>query len=582
MSKQRKAKRQGEQDAPVSESPPPKTVIARNSSQVEALEKSKSNDIIFLIGAAGTGKAQPLYSRVYKKDGPSTIGELAIGDEIATEDGSFTKVTGIFPQGEKQINRVHFRNGSYVDCCDEHLWKVSNSNERGEVKILKTSEIETILNKPYKHKKRRLSIDCCKAVEYPKTTLPLDSYVLGVLISEGCLKCGNVFFSTVEKEILERVTANVPEGTFVKQIDKVSHRITNGAGKKNTAKRLLTELGLYDKYSYEKFIPDCYKYASIEDRVALLQGLMDGDGTVSKEGLISYNTTSPQLAKDVAELVNSLGGICSIRLKRGSKKPDSEERYRTSYNVSINLTGYDIFFLARKKSRVQPRTKYFAKYYIDRIEKLGTTEMQCISVEHESRLYLTDNYIVTHNTFSAMQIAWEMLKFGKVESIVITRPIVPCGGRDKMGFQPGDLKAKFMNYVMPFRDVLNDIVGSKASPQILDSFEWLPLDFVRGRTLKNCVAIMDEAQNAEEDELRAFLTRIGPNGKLILCGHPKQCDLRCGGQHFIEIANELDKAKTAAVVHFNDAVNERHPLIPKIEKVFDARADKRRKQMQQV
>lgn len=184
-------------------------------------------------------------------------------------------------------------------------------------------------------------------------------------------------------------------------------------------------------------------------------------------------------------------------------------------------------------------------------------------------------------TWVAMKIAWEMLKFGKAESIIITRPIVPCGGKDKLGFQPGDLKAKFMNYVMPFRDVLNDIVGVKASPQVLDSFEWLPLDFVRGRTLKNCVAIMDEAQNAEEDELRAFLTRIGENGKLILCGHPKQCDLRCGGQHFLDIASDLEKAKSAAVVHFSESVNMRHPLIPKIEKVFDARADKRRKQMQQ-
>lgn len=169
------------------------------------------------------------------------------------------------------------------------------------------------------------------------------------------------------------------------QCDSKNH--TKGGGFINRIK----DLGLNVTSGY-KFIPEEYKLGSIDQRMHLLNGLMDTDGTCSKErNRLTYSTTSKRLAEDIVDLVQSLGGIAKINtLFRPDKK------YVYEYTVRIKM--YDnVFTLKRKKERYVPNPARVSRY-IESVEKVDDSECVCIKVSNKDELYITDNYIVTHNT----------------------------------------------------------------------------------------------------------------------------------------------------------------------------------------
>lgn len=167
----------------------------------------------------------------------------------------------------------------------------------------------------------------------------------------------------------------------------------------------------------------------------------------------------------------------------------------------------------------------------------------------------------------AVYLAWRAMVQKWIERIVVTRPVVECGG-ERLGFMPGDMGEKMHPWLMPFQDVLRNIVGEVA-PKVLSQFEILPLAHVRGRTLDKCVGILDEAQNCTLQQLRAYLTRIGEGGKLLVCGDPGQSDLPGGGRHLELLADELEREGVAAVIRFTPDMIVRHKVIASIERVFE-------------
>jgi phosphate starvation-inducible PhoH-like protein len=179
----------------------------------------------------------------------------------------------------------------------------------------------------------------------------------------------------------------------------------------------------------------------------------------------------------------------------------------------------------------------------------------------------------TGKSYSATQFAWRMLSTNQAQRVVVTRPAVSCGG-EQLGYLPGELNSKMHVWLLPFQDVLRNIVGEVAE-KTLACFEVLPLAYCRGRTLDNCVAILDECQNATLTQLRAYLTRVGHGGKLLIVGDPGQSDLAGGGQHLNILADEMEKRGLAGVVRFPASAVVRHPLIQGIERLFeDMRAKK--------
>ena len=175
----------------------------------------------------------------------------------------------------------------------------------------------------------------------------------------------------------------------------------------------------------------------------------------------------------------------------------------------------------------------------------------------------------TGKTYLAVAVALSMLLEKKVERIILSRPAVEAG--ERLGFLPGDMKDKIDPYLRPLYDSLYDLLDYDKIQRKIESgaIEIAPLAFMRGRTLKNSFAILDEAQNTTRTQIKMFLTRIGENSKLVVNGDPSQIDLPNKNQSgLIESQNILKGIKEIAVINFDHQDVVRHPLVTKIVEAY--------------
>ena len=175
----------------------------------------------------------------------------------------------------------------------------------------------------------------------------------------------------------------------------------------------------------------------------------------------------------------------------------------------------------------------------------------------------------TGKTYLAVAVALSMLLEKKVERIILSRPAVEAG--ERLGFLPGDMKDKIDPYLRPLYDSLYDLLDYDKIQRKIESgsIEIAPLAFMRGRTLKNSFAILDEAQNATETQIKMFLTRIGENSKLVVNGDPSQVDLPNKNQSgLIKSQNILKNIKEISVINFDHQDVMRHPLVTKIVEAY--------------
>lgn len=262
----------------------------------------------------------------------------------------------------------------------------------------------------------------------------------------------------------------------------------------NQIKQHIEDLGLTGKYSNTKFIPECYKYSSIEDRLDLLRGLMDCDGSIKRSGEASYTTTSETLANDVIELVRSLGGRATRRMRDRTKndhKASINGRLINTNHVSYEFTvslpeKYNPFYISRKAVRHKCSSMHYVG--ISSIELIGKKEAQCILIEDEEHLYLTDDFIVTHNTIQDKMLPW----------------LAPI--QDNLQFLLGNDKATLEGYIDSGK------------------IEIEALTYIRGRSIAKAFMIIDEAQNLSAHELKTIVTRVGEGTKIVLTGDIEQID----------------------------------------------------------
>ena len=175
----------------------------------------------------------------------------------------------------------------------------------------------------------------------------------------------------------------------------------------------------------------------------------------------------------------------------------------------------------------------------------------------------------TGKSFLAVSVGITLLLEKKIDRVILSRPAVEAG--EKLGFLPGDMKEKVDPYLRPLYDALYELFGADKIDKKIDSgeIEIAPLAFMRGRTLKNCFAILDEAQNATETQIKMFLTRIGENSKLVVNGDPSQIDLiNKSHSGLIKSRNLLKDINEIKIIEFdhNDVV--RHPLVSKIIRAY--------------
>lgn len=367
------------------------------------------SELILLAGRPGSGKGLLLDELVLTDHGWVQNKDLKIGDNVASIDGAESRVTGIYPLGEIDFYKVKFSDGREIECCGDHLWEVTSYKFSGDpVRVLNTKQIQEKLTRV--RYRNRMSIPLFSGNYGIEKNFLVHPYVLGVLLGDGCLTCGLVY-SKNDQDVNLEVERCIDGKVLVhrtKDRGDINRIKINGGNKEYIQE--LKRLGVWGKRSWEKFIPTEYFHASREQRLALLNGLLDTDGDVCMNGSSSFSSTSLQLAKDTQKLAWSLGYKCTLGEKQG--RVDGVDK-RMSYRLYIanGRTESELFTLPRKKDRL--RTDRTTKpLMILSVDYVGKKEGQCISVSHPRALYITKDYLVTHNTAMMLHLALSSAKKG--------------------------------------------------------------------------------------------------------------------------------------------------------------------------
>ena len=370
-------------------------------------------DLVIVAGRPSMGKAQPLDARVLTRAGWKAMGALAVGDALASIDGEPSIVTGVHPQGERDVFRVTFSDGRSTEACPEHLWRVHHRAWPGP-RILSTADVAAKLR--LARYRGRLWIDMPAGDWGHDDPLPVDPWILGALLGDGNLAgTGSVHFSTVADEMLARLRARLPDTLVVNAAGGPDFRIAQREGAHRRGTRgvapnalmsALEALGLRGVKGPDRFVPACYMNARRRVRLDVLRGLLDTDGWVERWGTVGFSTSSERLARDVAELARSVGGWCATRVKETRFVHRGERRCGGPAYV-LTITHHEprsLFLLSAKELRAPERMRRQRRPVFASIEPARRAPVQCIAVSHRSRTYITDDHVVTHNTAFALNI----------------------------------------------------------------------------------------------------------------------------------------------------------------------------------
>ncbi|TCR17305.1 PhoH family protein [Streptomyces sp. BK205] len=448
------------------------------------------------------GRAQPLFTNVLTPDGWRPIGELQVGDLVVGSNGEPTPVLGVYPQGEKDVYRVTAQDGAWTLACGEHLWTVRTRDDKRRDKPWRVLETQEMIGNLRAAHYRRYELPMLTApVQFPERKVPMDPYALGLLLGDGCLTGSTTpSFATEDCELAQALEAALPGVTLRHKggPDYVLNRIKSHGDVvtlENPVTRVMRELDLLRTRSHTKFVPDDYLYNSAEVRLAVLQGLLDSDGgpVTQKDRTcrVQYSTASILLRDDVISLVQSLGGVAYTRRRLAEDRTQgtalAAHRY-DSHVVDIRLPeGIEPFRLARK------RDKYHAAggggrpmRFIDSIEPAGREETVCIQVAAEDSLYITQDYLLTHNTLndafiildeaqntSPEQMKMFLTRLGFDSKIVITGDVtqVDLPNGTKSGLRQVQDILEGVEDVHFSRLSSQDVVRHKLVGRIVDAYE---------------------------------------------------------------------------------------------------------------
>ena len=334
------------------------------------------------------GKALKNSATVYTPTGKKQMGDLKVDDLVIDYEGKPTKVLDVFPQGIRDIYTVTFIDGTSVDCDLEHRWEVFSNS----CKCTKVLTVAEMLNQgfvyPDQNGRVKFGIPTSEGVRTELDTdkdLPLDPYLLGLLLGDGSFTNDNVRFTNGSKEIIDEIAARLPKESSLgySYYKGGAYHINITGTQKGSLKAIISDLGLFGHKSISKFIPEVYKNAGYSARKAIVQGLIDTDGYMLNGILDEYSSSSKQLAYDFLEMARSIGMHCSIISRTSGYKKEG-----VYHACSINY---------RVRERKTP--KKLGKAIIN-IEYSHKEEATCITVDSPRELFLTDGYNLTHNTSS--------------------------------------------------------------------------------------------------------------------------------------------------------------------------------------
>lgn len=379
--------------------------------QAALVELSLRRGRLALFEDCGLGKGQPPGSKVLTIDGWKEIQCLVVGDMVIGSDGMPWPVTGIYPKQEQPTYRIHFSDGASFVVDEDHLHIVRTNNDRQRKRPWRVLDTRTLISAKLRYgsdkKSRNYDIPVVAPISFKGSQLPLDPYVLGVLLGDGGLTTkSRVTFTCAEPELLDTVRQRLARvgAHLTQKANPIDYSIGGGRGNKpNSALAALKQLGLMGRGSATKFIPQVYLYSTIEDRLDLLRGMMDTDGYI-KESCQHY-TVSRKMHEDVLFLIRSLGG-CPTSSVKNTQYRDNDgtlHKGKPCFVATFSLKTFCPFLLSRKAAKWNPSPRDNGRW-IDRITFEGTQKTVCISVASPDHSYVTEHFIVTHNTIQ--QLVW--------------------------------------------------------------------------------------------------------------------------------------------------------------------------------
>ncbi|MFD7537473.1 type IV secretory system conjugative DNA transfer family protein [Streptomyces sp. NPDC059819] len=359
------------------------------------------------------GNPQPLDALISTATGWIRMRDAEVGALVLTPFGTTSTITAVHPRGVQPVYRVMLRDGSSAEASAGHIWAVergkgglrrSDGKDVGTGSCGKASarvfeQMTTVQLKELVERGHQVDLPRIAPVAYAEADLLVDPYVLGAILGAGHVQPdGVVKFTCNEPGTIEEVRRR----GYVVADDGVRGERRDGTGCFiNGVNTSIRDLGICGKRSWEKSIPRAYLFGSVHQRIDLLRGLMDSGGTISVQGEMEFASPSRDLAEGVQTLIRSLGGRVSINVsdEMACTSPNQAEpgAGRPAHRVqNIRLPEINPFLLARKARCWKDRTRGFNR--IVGVEYVRDDEVQCISIEDERHLYITDDFIPTHNT----------------------------------------------------------------------------------------------------------------------------------------------------------------------------------------
>ena len=369
-----------------------------------------SETMFLLLGGTGVGYALDLNTPIPIPTGWKKMEELEVGDEVFGDDGKVTKIINVSPiYNNHKVYEIEFSNGQKIKSDENHLWTIQTRGQRN------ASGNRTGLNtmdKKTKELKTSDSIKVSNPMELPEKNLILDPYILGYWLGDGTTK--QPVISTGDEFIVEEFDKLGFGLTFLRRYD---YYVKNGLGKK------LRELGLQERYTDHitkkriekgiKKIPQEYLRASKKQRLSLLQGLMDSDGTCTKKGQCVFSVKLENLARETLELCSSLGLNPTLKSRMMGKL----KMWVVSFTTEMS-----VFRLPRKLKRLQGHTTQSDRIFIKNIKEVNSIPVKCITVDNESHLYLAGRlFVPTHNSVQKHH----------VEKLPVIKGIIKPRGRER-------------------------------------------------------------------------------------------------------------------------------------------------------
>jgi len=348
-------------------------------------------------GAIGIGKGELATEPVLTPTGWQPIGTIRPGDKVIGSTGFAVNVTGVYHRGALPTYDVSFSDGSRLTVDGDHIWTVEKKVGRGRKIERVNFDTRTLagMRLRYDGNSWLYSIPMVEPVHYAneEQDVPIQPYLMGLLMGDGCFTRGTITLAGDDFEMLDYI--ELPDGITMERSpgdrdwrfsDKTQgQRLHNG----NALTEWIRAFGLYGKNSHQKTIPELYMRSSPANRLELLRGLMDSGGSLFGRNSVRFSSGNYELCKQVLELVQSLGGTGSIG--------KFERRDTTECWVAIN-SPINPFKISRKANIWRLRKFRKPMRYITSVTPSGTGDIVCIAVDAADQLYVTSNFIVTHNT----------------------------------------------------------------------------------------------------------------------------------------------------------------------------------------